>query len=359
MKNLKGINLPVMISSLLLISIGILVIYSSSKELAIQQLIFTVAGLAIFFLVSKFELEAIKNLTTPLYLFILLVLLVTLILGIETRGSFRWITIGILNIQPSEFAKPILILFLAKYWSERVPTWLNIFKSLLYCFPAVLLIFKQPDLGSALTLLAISFGMLFAVQISAKKMIILAAIVLLALPAGWFFLHGYQRERISSFLAPQSDPLGRGYNLIQSTIAVGSGQFLGRGLGRGTQSRLQFLPEFRTDFIFASIAEEMGFIGSLLILSLYLFLLLYSLEAAGRIHNLFSLLVIIGVVSMILFQVVVNIGMNVGLLPITGITLPLISYGGSSLVATMWSLGMLASSVRPGDYQSKEGEEQP
>ena len=140
--------------------------------------------------------------------------------------------------------------------------------------------------------------------------------------------------------------MGKGYNLIQSTIAVGSGELFGRGLGRGTQSRLQFLPEFRTDFIFASIAEEMGFVGSLLILSLYLFLLFYFLRVAQRVNNSFSLLVVMGVVSMFLFQVFVNIGMNVGLLPITGITLPLISYGGSSIVATFLLLGMVASCAR-------------
>ena len=188
--------------------------------------------------------------------------------------------------------------------------------------------------------------MLFAARISFKKIAVLILIALIVIPASWFFLHDYQKERISGFLAPESDPLGKGYNLIQSMIAVGSGELTGRGLGRGTQSRLQFLPEFRTDFIFASIAEEMGFVGSVLILSLYLYLLLYSLRAAQKVDNAFGFLVILGVVSMLLFQGVVNIGMNIGLMPITGITLPLISYGGSSLIATLVSLGMLASSAR-------------
>jgi len=145
-----------------------------------------------------------------------------------------------------------------------------------------------------------------------------------------------------------SDPLGKGYNVIQSTIAVGSGELFGRGLGRGTQSRLQFLPEFRTDFIFAFIAEEMGFVGSMLILSLYLFLLFCCLKLAFMADSSFSFLIILGVVSMFLFQTVVNIGMNIGVLPITGITLPLISYGGSSLVATLISLGMVASCAKKG-----------
>lgn len=346
MKFLGSINLPISLISLLLISIGVLVVYSSSKELAIQQLIFTTVGIFFFFLVSQIELQSIKNLIKPLYIFILIMLVAVLILGFETRGSLRWIPLGIFNIQPSEFAKPILILMLAKFWSDRRATWLNILKSLLWVAPFFILVFRQPDLGSALTLIAIWLGMLFVSHVSVKKMLILGVIALIIIPASWLFLHDYQKARVLSFIAPESDPLGRGYNVIQSTIAVGSGELLGRGLGMGTQSRLQFLPEFRTDFIFASIGEEMGFVGAMLILLLNLFLLVYCLRVAQKTSNSFNLLVIIGVVSMLLFQASVNMGMNVGLLPITGITLPLISYGGSSAVATLLSLGMVASSAR-------------
>jgi len=340
---LKTINLPIILNSLLLVSIGVLVIYSSSGELAIQQLIFTVIGLAAFFIISIFEINSIKNLIFPLYIIINLSLLFVLFLGIETRGSVRWIPLGIINFQPSEFAKPILILMLAQFWSKNLPTWRNIFKSLLLSLPLLFLIFKQPDLGSTLTLGAIWAGMLFASKISLKKILILILIITLIGPIGWGLLHDYQKERITSFLSPQSDPLGRGYNLIQSTIAVGSGEIFGRGLGRGTQSRLQFLPEYRTDFIFASIAEEMGFVGTLIILSLYLFLFVYCLKVAQKSNNLFSFLAVLGVISQLLFQFFVNVGMNIGLLPITGITLPLISYGGSSLIATFFSLGFVAS----------------
>lgn len=346
MKLHKLINLPIVISSLLLVSIGILVIYSSSKELGFQQLMFILAGLVIFFLVSKLDLSSIKSLIKPLYIFTVVLLIIVLILGIETRGSLRWIPLGLFNVQPSEFAKPILILFLAKFWSEKSPSWQNLGKSLVWVTPVILLVFKQPDLGSALTIFAIWLGMLIAARVPVKKLLVLVLIIVSIIPISWLFLHGYQKERIFSFLAPESDPLGKGYNLIQSKVAVGSGEFLGRGLGRGTQSRLQFLPEFRTDFIFASIAEEMGFLGSMLILSLYLFLLAYLLRSAHQVSSQFNLLVIIGVVSMLIFQVFVNIGMNVGLLPITGITLPLISYGGSSAVATFLSLGMVASVVK-------------
>lgn len=343
MRFLNAVNWPITLSSLSLISFGVLVIYSSSEELAVQQTVFTLVGMAVFFFICQFDLQSIKNLIKPAYFLIILLLLTVFILGIETRGSIRWIPLGIFNIQPSEFAKPVLILTLANFWSKNLPSWQNIFKSLLWTAPFFFLIFKQPDLGSALTIGAIWFGMLFASEISFKKIIILLLIFLCAVPVGWVFLHDYQRQRIFGFLDPSGDPLGRGYNVIQSTIAVGSGEFFGRGLGRGTQSRLQFLPEFRTDFIFASIAEEMGFISSLIILSIYLYMLIYCINIAQRDISPFNFLVVIGVFSMILFQVFVNIGMNIGLLPITGITLPLISYGGSSLIATLASLGMVAS----------------
>lgn len=346
MRFLNIINWPIALSSFLLISVGILIIYSSSRELAFQQLIYTMIGITIFFAVSQFELSSIKNLINPLFVFMLFLLVLVLFLGIETRGSVRWIPLGVFNVQPSEFAKPALILFLAKFWSKNIPSWINIFKSLFYSAPFILLIFRQPDLGSALTIIAIWMGILISTRVSLKKLVILALIIICAIPVSWLFLHDYQKQRILSFLSPQSDPLGTGYNLIQSTIAVGSGEIFGRGLGRGTQSRLQFLPEFRTDFIFASIAEEMGFLGVVLILSIYLFLLMYCLKVAHQTHDLFSFLVVIGVTLMLLFQTIVNIGMNIGLMPITGITLPLISYGGSSLIATYFSLGMVAAIAR-------------
>lgn len=336
------LNLPIGITGLLLVSIGILVILSSSKELAIQQLVFTLFGFLIFLLISQFDLIILKNLITPFYITIIVLLIAVLILGFETRGALRWIPLGVFNIQPSEFAKPALVLLLARFWSNNLPTWLNIFKSVLWSVPFFILVFKQPDLGSTLTLIAIWWGMLLSSQISVKKILMLFLIILLIVPASWLFLHDYQKGRIISFLSPGSDPLGRGYNVIQSKIAVGSGEFWGRGLGRGTQSRLQFLPEFRTDFIFASIAEELGFVGSLLILSLYLFLLIYCLKLAQKLA-VFSFLVIIGLTSGFVFQIFVNIGMNIGLLPITGITLPLISYGGSSLIVTFFSLGLIIS----------------
>lgn len=209
--------------------------------------------------------------------------------------------------------------------------------------PIFFMIFIQPDLGTSLTILAIWLGMLASSNISWKKTFILMLIGLMTLPTTWFFLHDYQRERLLSFAAPQQDPQGIGFHVIQSTIAVGSGGVFGRGLGRGTQSRLQFLPEFRTDFIFAFIAEELGFLGSTIILILYAIILVLIFRILIKTRERFGELVCVGVLSMLFIQIFINVGMNLGILPITGITLPLLSYGGSSLISTLICLGLVAS----------------
>jgi rod shape determining protein RodA len=341
--NLQKINWPIFLCSCLLLSIGILVIYSSSVQLATQQLIFAIIGFVIFYIISTLDYINFTPLLKPFYFLILLLLILVFFLGFETRGSIRWIPLGFFNIQPSEFAKPVVILLLAKFWSNRVTSWGNILKSLLWVSPLLFLIFKQPDLGTTLTVGFIWIIILFAAKIEVKKIIILLSLFLVTIPVVWFTLHDYQRQRIFTFISPGADPLGTGYNIIQSTIAVGSGELMGRGLGRGTQSRLQFLPEFRTDFIFAAIAEELGFLGCLLIILIYLYITIYSFFIAANAKDYFGYLITVGVAGMILFQTVVNVGMNIGIMPVTGITLPMLSYGGSSLISTLISLGFVAA----------------
>lgn len=339
-------DLTVTLSAFLLLSLGIVVIYSSDPQLAWQQFGFAVIGFLLYGLISSINFEYFQHYWKPAYIITLVLLGIVLLLGIESRGSIRWIPVGPFRFQPSEFAKPVLILVLAYFWSVNPPNWKNIAKSALYTAPIFFLIFRQPDLGTALTLAVIWISMLVAANVSFVKLGIMAGTFLTILPIGWLFLHDYQKNRIFSFLSPTNDPLGVGYNVIQSTIAVGSGQIMGRGLGRGTQSRLQFLPEFRTDFIFASIAEELGFLGSALLLALYGFMMGRSLRIAGQSSSRFGGLLVVGVLGMLFFQIVVNIGMNIGVLPITGITLPLVSYGGSSVIATLICLGMVASVAR-------------
>lgn len=342
------------IPALLLFSLGIVVIYSSSGVLALQQILFGLVGLMIVFSLRFFDYRLLRSILKPAYFLVTVLLLVTFFLGSETRGSIRWIPLGPFNFQPSEFAKPILILSLAAFWSKHLPSWKSVLKSILIFLPLAVLIFEQPDLGTALTVMFIWMVMLLAANISFKKLLMLSLVGLIILPVGWFLLHDYQRERFVSFLYPAKDPLGVGYNVIQSTIAVGSGELFGRGLGRGTQSRLQFLPEFRTDFIFATMAEELGLFGSLIILILYgvLFGMLFKL--LFKLNDQFGELILIGVMSMLFFQTGVNMGMNLGLLPITGITLPLLSYGGSSLITTFLCLGLAFSVKRYGVKKREE-----
>lgn len=327
----------------LILALGITVIFSSSQSLAIQQLIFALIGLAGYFFIRWFDYRALSSYIKLAYGISLVLLIITWFIGFETRGSMRWISIGPVNIQTSEFAKPIMILTLAWFWSKNYASWLSILKSALWAFPIFFMIFIQPDLGTSLTILSIWLGMLAASNISWKKIALLLLVGLMILPSTWFLLHDYQRERIISFASPQSDPQGIGFHVIQSTIAVGSGGIWGRGLGRGTQSRLQFLPEFRTDFIFAFIAEELGFLGSSMIILFYALILGMIFRTLMKTKDRFGELICIGVMSMLFIQIFINIGMNVGLLPITGITLPLLSYGGSSLISTLLCLGLVAS----------------
>ncbi len=336
------LTLPV----ILLLSLGILVIYSSDPRLAIQQAVLALVGLGLYWFISLIDFESFKAYSTYLYIGILILLIIVFIIGIETRGSLRWIQIGGIQFQPSEFAKPILILFLANFWSRAQASWFNIFKSFLLIMPVLILVFKQPDLGTALTLGMIWLVMLIGANVSLVKIIVMGFASFVLMPVGWMFLQDYQRSRIVSFLSPSSDPLGSGYNVIQSTIAAGSGEFFGRGLGRGTQSRLQFLPEYRTDFIFASIAEELGFVASMIVLFLYGLIVGRSLKIIHDTKSRFGSLLVFGVLGMLFFQIVVNIGMNIGVAPVTGITLPLLSYGGSSIIATLMSLGLIASVAR-------------
>lgn len=336
------------IATILLLSFSIVVIYSSSPQLATQQLIFSLAGLFFYFLLQHLDYRVLKDITWPLYILGLVLLLVTLVLGIETRGSIRWIPIGPFNFQPSEFGKVFLILTLARFWSTKSPTWLNFFKSILILLPFAFLIFKQPDLGTTLTVVFIWFVAFLASNISFKKALLVFLIGIFLIPLSFIFMQDYQKQRIRGFLTPTADPQGIGFHVIQSQIAVGSGEVFGRGLGRGTQSRLQFLPEFRTDFIFAFIAEELGFLGSFIIISLYLVIFYISLKVVQTSSDRFGELVVIGATGMLFFQTTINIGMNIGLFPITGITLPLLSYGGSSVVTVLISIGLISSVAKFG-----------
>lgn len=336
------------IPAILLITLSVLVLYTSDITLAISQGIFAIIGLLIFYFLSLIDFESYNDYIWLFYFGVIVLMVITYIIGFETRGSVRWIPLGVFQIQPSEFAKPVLILLLSKFWNSRPTNWLNISKSMLLVAPFIFLVFKQPDLGTALIIGVIWIFCLLGANVSFKKLSILTVFFLPLIPLGNFILKDYQKQRFLSFLSPANDPLGAGYNVIQSTIAVGSGGLWGRGLGRGTQSRLQFLPEYRTDFVFASIAEEMGFLASLIILILYGLILTRVLQIAAKSESRFYGVLSMGVLGMLFFQMTVNIGMNVGIMPVTGITLPLLSYGGSSMIVTLVSLSFIAAAARYG-----------
>lgn len=334
------------LAALLLSLLGVVVLYSSSPTQAIQQALYCLTGVLIYFVLRNFDYRALKNLIKPIYLVVFVMLLIVFGLGFETRGSVRWIPLGIINLQPSEIAKPVVILSLAFFWATRSVSWLNLVKSLLLVAPLFLLIFRQPDLGTALTLGFTWFVILLVANVSWIKVGLLALLGLISAPLSWTLMHDYQHQRIMTFFFPTQDPLGRGFHVIQSMIAVGSGEFLGRGLGQGTQSRLQFLPEFRTDFIFAFIAEELGFTGSLMVLALYGAMFFFLWRVLNRVDDRLGQLIVGGVMGMTFFQVVVNVGMNIGVMPVTGITLPFLSYGGSSMLEMFICLGLVASVQR-------------
>jgi len=342
MKILKSIDWLIVLPIIVIFSLSLLIIFSINAKFTSSQLIFLLIGLVGYFVFANLDYRILEKFPLFLYLISLFLLLLTFIIGRVTRGSIRWIEIGALNFQSSEFIKPLLILsFSAWVIQLNLTKMKNLFTLVFICLVPVLLVFKQPDLGNSLVILAIWLGIIFAAGIPIKYMLLWLAVFILGFPFAWHWLKPYQQQRIVTFLNPNFDPLGSGYNLLQSIITVGSGEFLGRGLGKGTQSQLRFLPEHHTDFIFSSFSEELGFLGASILMMAYLIMLARILVIAKNTPDNFGRLVCLGVFMMIFFQLLVNVGMNLGIFPITGVTLPLFSAGGSSLITVLISLGIV------------------
>ncbi len=323
--------------------ISLLIIFSINKSLAINQLIYWLIGLIILYIISQINYHSWQTPTRFIYIGSLISLVALLILGDPVRGSIRWIDLGFFRIQPSEVAKAASVLLLANFYKDKSARDLkNAVVSFLMILPAVVFVFIQPDLGNSLSFLAIWFGINLAAGFRIKHLLtfLLASIVLLII----FFemLAPYQKNRLATFIDPGSDPLGTGYNIIQSKIAIGSGKFTGRGFGKGSQSQLNFLPEAESDFIFASIAEQLGFIGAGLLLALFIWMI-SRIVAITKDKDRYAQLLLIGIVSFLITQFVVNVGMNLAILPVTGITFPFVSYGGSSLLTCLFLVGVAYS----------------
>ncbi len=338
----------------LLIAIGIAELYSSSLTrpdlvpLFQRQLVALGIGWLVFVAASLVDYRAYRSWAPLGYVAAVALLVLVLALGHTIRGTTGWIRFGALNFQPVEAVKLLWVVALAAYLAHVGPP-LTVRKTVtagLLLLPLVGLVLAQPDFGSGMILVASWGAMLAAVPKPRRWWLAMGGLALAVLLVGGLSLKGYQRERLSSFLNPQADPLGSGYNVTQSVVAVGAGQWSGRGLGSGTQSQLRFLPEQHTDFIFAAVAEELGFVGGLLVLALWFGFFLRITWLLRRVRDDFAVLLVLGIASIFSVQVVLNIGMNLGLAPVVGVTLPFLSYGGSSLIVSLAAAGMLQNLAR-------------
>ncbi|MFA6325098.1 MAG: rod shape-determining protein RodA [Candidatus Paceibacterota bacterium] len=317
-----------------------------------KQIIWILLSFAIFFVFSFIDFRFLKRTDVLVFLFLLFsgVLLLLFIIGSISHGATSWFSFGYFSFQPADVMKLILVLLLAKYFSRRhveIRNIKHIFISGFYAFVPFVLVLLQPDFGSAMIIFFIWFGMALISGISKRHLLFIVVSGVLVFSALWVFVFAsYQKDRIINFLNPTFDVHGSGYNTIQSTIAVGSGQIIGKGLGFGTQSRLKFLPEYQTDFIFAAFAEEWGFIGSLLILLLFVLVIWRILYFASIGLSNFETLFSIGIAIYLMAHIIINIGMNIGILPVAGIPLPFMSYGGSHLLTEFMGLGILMSMRR-------------
>lgn len=329
--------------------IGIVMLYSAGNASfdpwASRQLLRFGVGLVILIVVALIDVRIWFRYAYLFYALALILLVVVEIAGSIGMGAQRWISLGGANVQPSEIMKIGIVLALARYFHglsiEEVGNPLRLVVPLLMVFTPVGLVLRQPDLGTALILVATGGAIFFLAGVRAWKFGVVLAGGLAAIPVAWQFMFDYQKRRVLSFLNPENDPLGSGYHIIQSKIALGSGGLFGKGFLQGTQAHLNFLPEKQTDFIFTMLAEEFGLIGGLVLIGLYVLLLIYGYAIAMRSRNQFGRLVGMGVTTTFFLYVFINIAMVMGLIPVVGAPLPLISYGGTAMVTILFSFGLL------------------
>ncbi len=312
-----------------------------------RQIVWLAISFVALFFLSGFDLQILRRTNVLVILFSLTVAMLgsLFFVGHISHGAQSWVRLGSFSFQPADLAKLVLILILAKYFSRRhieIANFKHILISGLYALVLFTLVLVQPDFGSAIILFFVWFGMVLVSGISKKHLLLVFLVGAISFGGLWFYgFKDYQKQRILTFIHPLTDISGTGYNAYQSTVAVGSGEVLGKGVGFGTQSRLQFLPEYQTDFIFAAFAEEWGFVGVLILLLLYGILIWRILLSAYYGASNFEALYGVGLALLFISHIGINIGMNIGLLPVTGITLPLMSYGGSHLLTTFAGLGIL------------------
>jgi rod shape determining protein RodA len=359
---MKNSVLIIFIIAIIISSIGVISIYSSTyqregkawQNIYQRQILWIILGIVLFLVISNMSYRRFWDWTYFLYVVALFFLLLVLVLGSVRLGAQRWLRFGWFNFQPSELCKLVMTIFLARYFSRKsvedvslLSRKFGIMRGLVWplfflALPLGLII-EQPDLGTGMILLFLFISMLYLTDIKLRYIIILLLVIIIPMPFMWNFLRDYQKERLMVFLNPNIDPLGAGYTVIQSKIAIGSGGFFGRGWLLGTQSQLRFLPEAHTDFIFATFSEEWGLLGCFGLLVLYYLLIRRGFFIAQRTKDHFGRLMAFGISLMLSIQVIINIAMNMGIAPVVGIPLPLMSYGGSSFFVTFIALGILAN----------------
>lgn len=350
LKFFKDVHWPIILLTLTISLSSVLFIYSATfrgtDHFIIKQLFWIFFSLGVMGVVISLGYRTFLNAAYLLYGISVALLIVVLIFGHERLGAQRWFQIGPFVLQPSEFSKLATILALSHFLLFR-DRWIGQKRSLLMVIGIValpfVLILKQPDLGTSMVFIAITLAILVIWGVRFRYLAVILGLALLSAPFLWHMLKPYQQRRLTVFVNPSADPLGSGYTAIQSKIAVGSGGLVGKGWLQGTQTQLDFVPEHHTDFIFCVAGEEFGFLGSLLIVLLYGALITYAIQIMERTTDRGAQLLAAGISAMLFFQIFINIGMTIGIAPITGITLPLLSYGGSSLLTTFVAIGFLVS----------------
>lgn len=350
---IRNLDWILILTVFLLTGVGLVLIASATHTEALRtgvnyfvqrQGLFLAVDVLLVILLLRLDYHVLKQVALPLYVITLILLLGVMFFGHSTMGAQRWIRLGPVIFQPSEFSKVFIIVCLAAFLDKQAGSlehWKEYLPAGLFLLAPFVLVLRQPDLGTALVFGAIGFSMFWVCGFKTRWIAWMTGVLICLSPLIWHFLHEYQRNRIRVFLNPELDPFGAGYHVIQSKIAIGSGLLLGKGWMQGTQSQLNFLPENHTDFIFAVAGEEFGFIGVVVILLLYLILIWRGLTIALNAEDRFGMLLATGITGMYLFHVLVNIGMTAGIMPVTGVPLPFLSYGVSSLTTNMLLAGLL------------------
>jgi rod shape determining protein RodA len=347
--SLRDLDWLMVITSLFISAMGVLQIYSATRDTQWRdawwkQIVFVTVGLVIMWLIAVVDYHSLMGRVPILYLLSMLTLLAVLLVGTKVFGSRRWIPILGFTFQISEFVKLVLILLVARFLTElRSETldWRELLKLSGLVFLPMILVVKQPDLGTALTYLPILAIGVYLAGLRREYLVVIGLLAVFALPVSWNFLEDYQKARLISFQYPDRDPRGTGYQTIQSKIAVGAGGMWGQGVAKGTQTQLRFLPVPHTDFIFSAFAEEHGFVGVVIVLALYFVLLMQIIQNAQTAPDRAGMYICMGVVALLVFHLLVNVGMVVGRMPVTGIPLPLMSAGGSNTLSTFLMLGLV------------------